>query len=720
MTTEELISYIKQQISSGYTKEQISEALVDSGWGESDIEEAFNLTSSNIQIKTDTSTQVSSRTTEGTHQKKVDLYAQPRKQPTEKTPPEATSKKHESRILTKEDVNNNGGKHTAMVIVVSLLVVALLSAGGAYAYFALFNKMEPYEVFKRTLEASSEVTSNRFSSDISIEINAESTEIGAGELSFKIVSSGAKSTFRGGNPKIDVNFNIDLEASSGPFIIKFGLDADLRVLDKILYMRVNSITDLPAFVPIDLSSIKGEWFKVDMTEVENAGSQFGLEAEDIEDILEENKEKQEEFLAGVASFFDEIEQIVNRSTTEGEDKKIDGVSVYHYIVKVSESDLRRLFDKVIEIAIEVLEPGDVNIVEIEEFKKSKEFDQFLSVMSKIETEMWIGKKDFLIYKSTLGWSIDNVKIDKGFLGVGGGESTQDILRDAIKAEFESIASSMEEYHDSENGYGPYVPLGSCPDLNEGETAFAKDFSTAFSISYASNIAEGKALCVATGGGNAQAYAISLPFDGGTSSFCVDSSGFIGDGEAGENAKCKEHVSAGIPVDGAGEVTIDGSIKFTYSASDYNESVTVEVPEGATSILDFVEGSDILGLNAAREKGRQASIKANLASLRVSAELFYDDYDGYGEVMNLGNCPENGVNNTMFSQDENITNGIDQAKENGNGEAYCVADSFSDSRATVYAISVPFKDGDDGWCVDSSGFFGNGEAGENGACVDYLP
>lgn len=104
-------------------------------------------------------------------------------------------------------------------------------------------------------------------------------------------------------------------------------------------------------------------------------------------------------------------------------------------------------------------------------------------------------------------------------------------------------------------------------------------------------------------------------------------------------------------------------------------------------------------NSARVKAYDASIKANLDSIKTSAEFFHDQYGNYG-VINGGTC----FTDELFSY-EPILNAITSAESSSGTSALCVTGYTGslDTIATSWALSIALRsDATKYWCIDSNG------------------
>lgn len=109
-------------------------------------------------------------------------------------------------------------------------------------------------------------------------------------------------------------------------------------------------------------------------------------------------------------------------------------------------------------------------------------------------------------------------------------------------------------------------------------------------------------------------------------------------------------------------------------------------------------------SSARIKAEDLAIKANLDSIRTSAEFYYDKYGNYGTTISSYSCSI-GTPDPLFTYTP-ISTAILEAERVSNNSGLCIlADSSGlNARANSWAVSVPLKsDPQKSWCVDSSGF-----------------
>lgn len=117
-----------------------------------------------------------------------------------------------------------------------------------------------------------------------------------------------------------------------------------------------------------------------------------------------------------------------------------------------------------------------------------------------------------------------------------------------------------------------------------------------------------------------------------------------------------------------------------------------------AIIGVLASIVLAALNSARNKGADAAIKGNLAGVRTSAELFYDNNSNVyaSSTATAVDCTTANTANSLF-RNTTMQNAIAAAKgQNGNTDPKC---SFTSSS---WALSSPLRTAGAYWCVDSTG------------------
>ncbi len=118
-----------------------------------------------------------------------------------------------------------------------------------------------------------------------------------------------------------------------------------------------------------------------------------------------------------------------------------------------------------------------------------------------------------------------------------------------------------------------------------------------------------------------------------------------------------------------------------------------------AIIGILASVVLASLNSARSKGADAAIRANMASIRSGAELYYDNtlnkYQSGTTAVSV-DCLTTQTTATLFS-DPTIANGLRQIKvQNGNAVGDCGVSATGDA----YSIATPMRSGF--LCLDSTG------------------
>lgn len=129
-----------------------------------------------------------------------------------------------------------------------------------------------------------------------------------------------------------------------------------------------------------------------------------------------------------------------------------------------------------------------------------------------------------------------------------------------------------------------------------------------------------------------------------------------------------------------------------------------------AIIGVLASIVLAALNSARNKGADAAIKGNLAGVRTSAELFYDNNSNVyaSSTATAVACTTANTANSLF-RNTTMQNAITAAKgQNGNTDPKC---SFTSSS---WALSSPLRTSGLYWCVDSTGRAGQSASDLSGA------
>lgn len=119
-----------------------------------------------------------------------------------------------------------------------------------------------------------------------------------------------------------------------------------------------------------------------------------------------------------------------------------------------------------------------------------------------------------------------------------------------------------------------------------------------------------------------------------------------------------------------------------------------------AIIGILSSVVLASLNTARSRGADANIKANLATISVQAELYYDSNSSQYATSTLSACSGGLFGDTAIS---NAISEIDTRNGGSADDVTCTAD------ADAYAVSSPLPGAGGHFCVDSTGFRGETSA-----------
>ncbi|MBL1434263.1 type II secretion system protein [Candidatus Wolfebacteria bacterium] len=123
-----------------------------------------------------------------------------------------------------------------------------------------------------------------------------------------------------------------------------------------------------------------------------------------------------------------------------------------------------------------------------------------------------------------------------------------------------------------------------------------------------------------------------------------------------------------------------------------------------AIIGILSSVVLASLNTARSRGADANVKANLATIAVQAELYYDGAGSstYGSAFTTATCPTTGT--TMFVADTTVANAISEV-ESRNSTANVVCGATTSAFAVSSQLPSTLGGTAGYFCIDSTGFRG---------------
>jgi hypothetical protein len=189
---------------------------------------------------------------------------------------------------------------------------------------------------------------------------------------------------------------------------QYNLRGETMTIGKDSYLKLTTVPFVPsdysmllAIFSIDLLELKNQWIKFDKQGLKQiAGEEYSTETEEKQSL--EEKEKADKIFKEIIDLsknrkFFKIEQ--------KQDEKINNKTTYHYIAILDKEEVKLLFPEITQIIIKHTDESESPIeffdkekMESEAQKFSDDVDEFFAKTGDFFADIWIGKKDKLLYK----------------------------------------------------------------------------------------------------------------------------------------------------------------------------------------------------------------------------------------------------------------------------------------------------------------------------------
>jgi len=221
----------------------------------------------------------------------------------------------------------------------------------------------------------------------------------------------------------------DFEAALAFEGMQFSLAGEGRVVGETSYFKLTTIPALPflTMFGIDLSEVKDRWIKIDQESIMDwLKSIMGqIPTPGIEEMFKKQIESQKEMEEKLEKLI--VGKKLYLVKEELKDEKIDKIKVYHYIVALNKEEIKKLISEIMGIYYDMTFEAMIEVIP-EQFKPSPEeierekqeaikdlkrnLDEFFEKIGEIEGEVWIDKKDNLLYKIKGEKEIDLSKFEE--------------------------------------------------------------------------------------------------------------------------------------------------------------------------------------------------------------------------------------------------------------------------------------------------------------------
>ena len=302
------------------------------------------------------------------------------------------------------------------------LIFVLILVGGFTGILAsrvwdpLWNpfRPDPEKVILRAIKEMEKVKTfhQKFEGKVSFFVPKSERTSSEAKIDFKFSGNSKQDLNQLEKPKTDSTFDLEVIASGEKEIgVKFALGGEVRTLDEQVYIK---FTKLPTFdflemINVDFSSLEGFWIKIDQESIINLQKKLDEEfTPEKEKFYKEKTEKEERIQKELQEKIKE--KLIGRKwfvvKKELPDEKIDEVSVYHYVVSLNNEEIVNLISEIWKEIERVMLEESGMAPTIEEEKLKKGLKELFEKIGEIGGEIWIGKKDYLLYKFSMEKKID--------------------------------------------------------------------------------------------------------------------------------------------------------------------------------------------------------------------------------------------------------------------------------------------------------------------------
>lgn len=309
---------------------------------------------------------------------------------------------------------SNGLRGLIIKIVVGVVVILVVGIGvalGARIWDPLWNpfRPEPEEVMEKMATKMKELKT--IHSKVKIEFKMIDEKLKQ-EMQISVSLNSDSDVTDPKNSKVAINFGFEMTSFK---IENLLLRGENKTIGDASYLKLDTIEIPSELAPllmmlgIDLNKIQGQWIKLDKEVSESlTGKASGLEA---------SEEEQQKLREKLLKLFKEKK--VYYVKEELPDQKIEGKKAYHYVLALNREKIKEVIPELFEIIAESSEEETLGGELGTAFMVggiTESIDRFLEKIGGIDIEVWIGKKDKLLYKAKIEKEIDASKLEKSAKG----------------------------------------------------------------------------------------------------------------------------------------------------------------------------------------------------------------------------------------------------------------------------------------------------------------
>jgi len=402
MLEQQLVDYIKKARETGQSDEQSRAILYKSGWLEAEINDALAVLDSAKSSVEQLGGQVQQQAQPQPAKAQINVTEQPKMQPQAQPQPQL-AKSPEVQLGGQATMPRVRKSHTIIKLFMVLIIVIVLGGVGLYVGGQYINLPwnpfwpNPETVINKMLTNMKDVKSSHMVLQGEVDItDADKTSIG--KLSLTL--NGGGDMIDANNIKGDYAFSISILT---PIYPDDALSANINIvnIDNKSYLKINNIIIPDSVFGSDILSVMGQWMEIDETSLatllQAQGEQIPIQSIDI---LQNNNQEPIKKIQDLLL----VENILSVNKQLG-DEAISGQNTYHYLLTISKDKLKDLFAKI--TALQSSNGAESNPL------ITGMMGVFADTIGDIDLEMWIGKKDSMLYQVKFDKSIELSKVYPG-------------------------------------------------------------------------------------------------------------------------------------------------------------------------------------------------------------------------------------------------------------------------------------------------------------------
>jgi hypothetical protein len=367
MINNQLLGYVKQQLSLNVGKSVIIANLKSGGWNESDINEVFIF----IETNTTSTSATASSVKDG----------------------EETSIPASLQVNFASPTTHKSKK---MITVIAVLILLCLVGGiASYAYYTGMFVTLP-SLLSQSIDDTKTTTSEKYS----VVFNVDFSDIKSANTSINSLDSLSSMGINSKKFSLNMNGSSDISDIKNPkfsSIISFNLgdaisvEAELRLIDKVFYAQLSkapTLGTLSLLIP-NISQYVNKWFSIPISTLSSLDSK--LASSSAITLTDE----QRGYIRKMFRDSNFIKPIAKLST-----ETVSGEASYHFSFDLNKD----AFLVFVESFKNYMQTIDKNNPQYSTFD-SKLFTSFLDQVKDFKGEIWIGRNDKLVHKITLDFDV---------------------------------------------------------------------------------------------------------------------------------------------------------------------------------------------------------------------------------------------------------------------------------------------------------------------------